>query len=468
MNNKVLFANTYFYRFDPKQWQTQKPYPPYNTILAASLMREAGFEVDLFDTNLQHSPQAIEAKIRAFEPQYLVIYDDSFNYLSKMCLSIMREACFEMIKIAKQHNCCVMVNSSDATDHFEKYLEAGADFILLGEGEWSMKALFETLSKEQAPDNVAGIVFRKKGQIHQTSKRPIATELDAYPLPAWDLVNMADYQEIWQKNHGYFSLNIATTRGCPYKCNWCAKPIYGNRYNSRSPQKVAEEMAALMQKGATHFWVCDDIFGLKPNWVKEFRAFLARKGIKPKLKIQSRADLLLKADTIDDLAACGLDEVWIGAESGSQKILDAMDKGITLEEIKKATQLLKAKGIRVAFFLQYGYLYEDWDDIEKTLSMVKSLLPDDLGISVSYPLPGTGFHAKVKEQLHLKQNWNDSDDLDMMYEATFSPAFYRQLHDYTHQLYRKQKALNNRDLRLPLLWLREKISYQKLLRLKHK
>jgi anaerobic magnesium-protoporphyrin IX monomethyl ester cyclase len=464
MSNSILFANTYFYRFDEKQWKMQKPYPPYNTILAAAIMREKGFEVGLFDANLKQNPLEIENKIIAFQPRYLVIYDDSFNYLSKMCLNVMREACFEMIKVAKKHGCIILVNSSDATDHFEKYLEVGADFVLLGEAEQTLQELFQ--HNFENCHNINGIAFLENSEIVKTHKRPIFQELDKYPMPAWDLINLVDYQAIWLKKHGYFSLNIATTRGCPYKCNWCAKPIYGNRYNSRSPQKIADELAFLIEKGATHFWVCDDIFGLKPNWVNEFRVYLGGKGVKPKLKIQSRADLLLKENTIDDLVACGLDEVWIGAESGSQKVLDAMDKGITVEEIEKSAKLLKEKGVKVAFFLQYGYLNETWEDIEMTLSMVKKLLPDDLGISVSYPLPGTGFYEKVKNQLVNKQNWDDSDDLAMMYRGTFSPVFYRQLHDYTHRLYRRAKALKNRHLNYPLLWIREKMSYQKLIELR--
>jgi anaerobic magnesium-protoporphyrin IX monomethyl ester cyclase len=273
------------------------------------------------------------------------------------------------------------------------------------------------------------------------------------------------------KSQGYFSLNIATTRGCPFKCNWCAKPIYGNRYNSRSPQKVGDEMALLMNQGVTHFWVCDDIFGLKPGWVNEFKQILQSKGLKPKLKIQSRADLLLKDDTIQDLVDAGLDEVWIGAESGSQRILDAMDKGIKVEEIENSTQLLKQKGVKVAFFLQYGYLSEEWEDIQKTLLMVKKLMPDDLGISVSYPLPGTIFHEKVKAHLDVKQNWQDSNDLAMMYKATFSPDFYRLLCKHTHWSYRKERVLKNWKvesissiIKLPYIWFLEKISNRKLLR----
>jgi anaerobic magnesium-protoporphyrin IX monomethyl ester cyclase len=287
---------------------------------------------------------------------------------------------------------------------------------------------------------------------------------------------MKDYQQIWQKKKGYFSLNIVTTRGCPYKCNWCAKPIYGNRYNSRSPQKVADEILFLMQNyGVSHFWVCDDIFGLTPHWLKEFRTHLEERKIRPRFKIQSRADLLLKENTIDDLVAVGLDEVWIGAESGSQTILDAMDKGITVEEIEKSTLLLKEKGVKVAFFLQYGYLGETLKEINLTLQMIEKLKPDAIGISVSYPLPKTVFYEKVKHQLQNKYNWVDSDDLDTMYKANYSPQFYKHLQKFTHKKFRKNRALsiivNQKKgffmalLKLFPLWIDEKISAWKFAKL---
>jgi anaerobic magnesium-protoporphyrin IX monomethyl ester cyclase len=186
--------------------------------------------------------------------------------------------------------------------------------------------------------------------------------------------------------------------------------------------------------------MCDDIFGLKPGWVQEFRTLLEDKKIKIRYKIQSRVDLLLQEDTLDALVQSGIDTIWVGAESGSQKILDAMDKGTKVEEIYEATRLMKRKGIRVGFFLQFGYLGETEEDINATIQMVRNLMPDEVGISVSYPLPGTKFYEKVKDQLSEKQNWTDSDDLMVMFEGTFNQRFYKELHRYVHAIYRKEKG----------------------------
>lgn len=446
MSSKILFTHSYFYKYDSKQWQFHQPYPPLGTITAAAFIRQQGFDVSLFDTNLKDDPKDILANLEETKPSYLVIYDDGFNYLSKMCLSNMREAALRMINLAKRYDCTVIVSSSDATDHAQTYLNAGANYVLNGEGEITLKMLLEQLessSEQEQIEQIPGIIYSYNNDLIKTPQRNVLRDLDTLPIPAWDLIDIDSYRNIWIKHHGYFSLNIATTRGCPFKCNWCAKPIYGNRYNSRSPKHVIREIEMLVEQyRPEYFWICDDIFGLKPGWVQEFNKLLNDKNLNIKYKIQSRADLLLKEDTIDALVESGLDTVWIGAESGSQSILDAMDKGITIEQIKEATNLLKSKNVKVGFFLQFGYLGETLNDIKATLNMMLQLMPDEIGISVSYPLPGTNFYENVKGMLKEKQNWTDSDDLAMMFKSTFSPRFYKILHRYVHNRYRIQRGIN--------------------------
>jgi len=442
--SKILFSHSYYYKLDPKQWKNKNPFPPLGTLYAASLLRKNGFEVALFDTGLLDSPKAIQLVLHQTKPKYLVIYDDGFNYLTKMCLTNMREACFEMIRYGKNHDCTVIICSSDSTDQYQQYLEKGADFILQGEGEITLLELVKRLDNSQDIDDLAGIVFRKNNSVQVNSKREVQQTLDDFPMPAWDLLDIPSYRTIWKQSGQEFTLNIATTRGCPYKCNWCAKPIYGNRYNAHSPEYIVKQMAFLKENfGVTRFWICDDIFGLKPNWVQEFNAKLKEQNLKISYYIQSRVDLLLKEDTIDCLAESGLEEVWVGAESASQKILDAMDKGTTVAQIYQATTLLKAKKIRVAFFLQFGYLTENQEDIAKTIAMVKELMPDNIGISVSYPLPGTKFYDKVKDDLKLKSNWTDSDDFEMMFQGTYKSEYYRKLQRFVHKEFRKLQGFHN-------------------------
>jgi anaerobic magnesium-protoporphyrin IX monomethyl ester cyclase len=444
MKKKILFTHSYFLRFDPKQWKLQQPYPPLATLYAAAVMREAGFEVFLFDTMFAESPEGIKYFLENISPDYVIIYDDGFNYLTKMCLTNMREAAFSMAELARKAGCKVIACSSDATDHADKYFEHDVDFIIKGEGEVTLKELIDAIERgENSFEKIDGLALSKNNSIITTKKREVLRNLDSLPVPAWDLVNMSEYRSRWKKKNGYFSLNISTTRGCPFHCNWCAKPIYGNRYNIHSPQRVFDELKVLTnQYGAEHFWMTDDIFGLKPGWVNEFTAIVEREKIKLKFKIQSRVDLLLEENNIAALARAGCETVWVGAESGSQKILDAMDKGTTVEQIYEATRLLKKHGIRAAFFLQFGYPGETKEDIHDTVKMVMDLMPDDIGVSVSYPLPGTKFYETVKEELKEKANWKDSDELALMFRNTFPSPFYKELQRYIHKRYRTKQGVN--------------------------
>jgi anaerobic magnesium-protoporphyrin IX monomethyl ester cyclase len=458
---KLLITHSYFYKLDAKQWRFKQPYPPLGTILAASVLRNDGHEVIFFDTNLRNGPDELMPLLTREKPDCVVIYDDGFNYLTKMCLTNMREAAFKMAEESKMLGCIVIVSSSDAADHYNKYFDHGVDFVVKGEGEVTLSELITSLERGRETASLPGLVYKVNGEAISTPPRQVLRDLDDLPLPAWDLVDIDSYRKIWESHHGYFSLNLATTRGCPFKCNWCAKPIYGNRYTSRSPGHVAGEIEALLSRySPDHFWMSDDIFGLKPGWVQEFANVVSERGLKFNYKIQSRVDLLLQEDTLDALVRSGVETIWVGAESGAQKILDAMDKGTTVNQIYEATRLMKGKGIKVGFFIQFGYLGENRADIDSTLKMILDLMPDEIGISVSYPLPGTKFYEKVKDQLKEKQNWSDSDDLALMFRSTYSSAYYKKLHQYVHAVYRKHKGyaslrklfqrplrLNNRELR---------------------
>ena len=440
---RLLFSHSYFLRFDPKQWKQGQPYPPLGTLYAASFMRANGFDVAVHDILLANGPDDILPSLQQNKPGYFIIYDDGFNYLTKMCLTNMREAAFKMIGLAKSNGCKVVVSSSDSTDQFKKYLDAGADVVLMGEAEQSLLELVRAWENNDDLSQVAGLAFKKSGEIVRTGPRQLIKDLDSLPLPAWDLIDLSAYRQMWMNNAGYFSINIGTTRGCPFKCNWCAKPIYGNRYHSRSPQHVISELRLL--KNLTdfeHVWFCDDIFGLKPGWVQQFADLVENEDLRFRFKIQSRADLLVQPAYVESLARAGCEQVWMGAESGSQKILDAMDKGIRVEQIEEATSLLKKHGIQPCFFIQFGYLGETRDDIRSTIRMINKLMPYEIGISVSYPLPGTGFYEKVKAELVDKTNWTDSDELALMFRNTYAPQFYKKLHRYVHYRFRMQKGLS--------------------------
>ena len=414
----VLLGQSYYLRFDPKLWAAMQPYPPLGTLYAASYLRQRGHEVALFDAMLSESEEEWGDAVRERRPDFAVIYEDNFNYLSKMCLLRMREAAFRMLAMARAAGCRTIVCGSDATDNAARYMDAGAEFVIHGEGELTLAELLDSLEgrSSRPVEEIFGLTFRAAdGRDVDTGRRPSMRDLDALPFPAWDLVDVDRYRRAWAR-HGRFSMNMVTTRGCPFHCNWCAKPIWGQRYAVRSPANVAAELAWLKHTyNPDHISFADDILGLNPAWLEEFASIVRAEGVQTPFKCLSRADLLLRPGEIEALKAAGCEMVWTGAESGSQRVLDAMEKGTRVEQIREAAARLRAAGIRFSFFLQFGYPGEGWSDIELTRRLVLDCLPDDIGISVSYPLPGTPFYEQVRAQLGERQNWFDSADLAMLY-----------------------------------------------------
>ncbi|HLE27734.1 MAG TPA: radical SAM protein [Anaerolineales bacterium] len=442
----LLLGQSYYLRFDPKLYEAMQPYPPLGTLYAASYARSKGYSVALFDAMLADSEAEWAAALDEHRPRFACLFEDNFNYLSKMCLLRMREAAFRMIEMAKARGVPVILCGADMTDHADLYFTCGADYILLGEGELTLGELLDALTgrSSQPLDQITGLASRLTPH---ASRRPDIRDLDCLPFPAWDLVDIPRYQKIWGERRGYYSMNLVTTRGCPYHCNWCAKPIWGQRYNARSPENVVAEMKWLKEQyRPDHIWFADDILGLKPGWIERFAQLAREADAVIPFKCLQRADLVTEKNA-SALASAGCKTVWIGAESGSQKILDAMDKGDTVQDIYNTAARLHAHGIEVGFFLQFGYPGEGWNDIQLTLKMVRECAPDDIGVSVSYPLPGTKFYERVKMELGQKQNWVDSEDLAMLHRGPYPTEFYRILHGRVHHEFRLRRAWRKRDWR---------------------
>lgn len=429
---EVLLTHSNNLCSDRKQMEKMQPYPPLQTILAASVLRRHGIEAALFDPTFETPGRsllnAFERAIELHRPRLVVVCEDDFNFLSKMCLIRNRELACQMAEIARQWGIPIAAHGSDASDLTGEYMAAGFSFVLIGEVE---STLLE-LAQGRPPDTIRGLAFGDASSMRRSPPRELIADLDALPLPAWDLVEIERYRRAWVRTHGYFSLNMASSRGCPYRCNWCAKPIYGQKFHSRSARSVAAEMLHLKTAFAPdRIWFADDIFALSPRWTGEFAQAVEELGAQVPFKMQSRCDLMTRS-TVAALKRAGCAEVWMGCESGSQKILDAMDKGIRVEQVYEARELLRQHGIRACFFLQFGYLGEGWSEIEATIRMVRETMPDDIGISVSYPLPGTRFHQSVYTQIGARSNWSDSADLAMVFQGAYPSEFYRALADALH------------------------------------
>jgi radical SAM superfamily enzyme YgiQ (UPF0313 family) len=432
----ILIAHCNHLYFDRKQERKMQPYPPRQAMLAAACLRRAGFSVALFDSTLLEPEAGFAEALAVHAPRLVFLCEDNFNFLTKMCLTRNRELAFHMARLSQDAGVPVVAAGSDVADRCLDYLRNGVGFAIAGEVEATICELTESLLRDGPvpAHQVAGTAWRDSstGQLHINARRAAIEDLDSLPLPAWDLIDADLYREAWLGAHGYFSLNIAASRGCPYRCNWCAKPVFGSGYRCASPQRIAEELSLLKRTyRPDQIWFADDIFALSPAWAIAFADAVETLDARIPFKMQSRVDLMTRP-TVAALASAGCAEVWMGAESGSQKVLDAMDKGIRVEQIGSACRNLRSHGIRACLFLQFGYPGETWNDILKTIHMVRETRPDDVGISVAYPLPGTRFYEQISSQLGSKRNWEDSDDLAMMFQGPYTSDFYRALRDAVH------------------------------------
>ena len=433
----VLLTHSNHLYYDRKQVEKMQPYPPLETLWAAAVLREAGVRVGVCDVTFESPEARIEDYLETYRPRMVVVCEDDFNFLSKMCLTRNRELAFWIGNQARSRGIPAAAHGSDSSDHAREYLHAGFQYVLIGEAEDTLR---ELATGKPVPE-IAGLAYRGEcGDPKYNPPRRLRTNLDALPLPARDLVDLEPYRDAWRSAHGYFSLNMVSSRGCPHRCNWCAKPIWGDNYHVRSAQLFAEELLCVKRRcRPDHIWFADDIFALSGQWTLQFADAVASLGARIPFKMQSRCDLMTRP-TVGALAKAGCQEVWMGAESGSQKILDAMEKGIRVESISHARQNLGRHGIRACFFLQFGYPGETWEDIQATIRMVRENKPDDIGVSVSYPLPGTRFHQMVSAQIGPKANWTESGDLAMMFRGTYSSEFYRALAAALHLEVRQPDA----------------------------
>jgi radical SAM superfamily enzyme YgiQ (UPF0313 family) len=431
----VLLTHSYHLAYDRKQVRKMEPYPPLGTLYAAGLLQAHGMSVAVFDCMLQEPQSGLRDALRTHQPKIVAIYEDDFNFLTKMCLTRMRELAWEMIDIARRSGARVVVHGSDATDHAAEFLRRGAECVLEGEAEYSLLSVVQALMTHSSVANIPGVLrlaSRGNYQAVEKSSQNTSRRAATLALPARNLIDLSPYRKAWREAHGFFSLNLIASRGCPFRCNWCAKPIFGDSYQLRPALDVAMEMRLLKEKyGAEHLWFADDIFGLNRHWLREFAIAVESFHAAVPFKVQARADLI-SSDTARNLRRAGCAEVWMGVESGSQKVLDAMDKGLQVEEVISAREHLKREGIRNCYFLQLGYPGEQWRDIQKTIALVRETRPDDVGISFSYPLPNTRFYTRVKQQLGAKQNWADSEDLCVMFKGTYTDKFYRAIRDALH------------------------------------
>jgi radical SAM superfamily enzyme YgiQ (UPF0313 family) len=413
----LLLTHGYFLAEDEKERQIMKPYPPLGLLYLSAFLKTCGFSVDVFDSTFAERSRLVERFARASGTVGI--------YTTLMT----RRSVLEIVRAAKRHGWRVILGGPESASYVAEYLESGADAVVIGEGEVTLSELLPALARAGTHrlHDVAGIAFRDEtGAVVQTRERAKIKDLDTLPLPDREAIDHGLYLDAWKTHHGASSVNLITARGCPYRCNWCSHAVYGYTHRRRSPAAVADEMRAIVDRyDPDQVWYADDVFTISHPWLAEYAAELARRGVHKPFETITRADRLQSEAAVAELRKLGCYRIWIGSESGSQRILDGMERGVTVEQVQRSTKLAQAHGIQVGMFLMWGYEGEELDDIAATVEHVKKSNPDVFLTTVSYPIKGTGYFAKIRDKVALPIAWAEGSDRDYVVEGRRGREYYK-------------------------------------------
>jgi len=427
MRPDITLVHPLFIAKDPVERRLMTPYFPLGLMYLAAVLRERGYCVELFDCTFRQDYTEFESYMRRKRPPVVGITS---------LITIRRHALI-LAEIAHHYGATVILGGPDPTGLPERYLgyrgsqgEFPVDIVVFDEGELTIQELADHLfGRPEAPRDlreIHGLRLRgANGQVIATAPRPLINDLDTLPFPARDLVEMEDYRRAWRKAHGYWPLSIINTRGCPYACTWCQKAVFGRTYRARSPANSAEEMRHLKEVYQPDFLrVVDDITGVNPKWVLQWRdEVLARDAVIP-FECLTRVNLASE-EMLSALKEIGCRRIYFGAESGSQKVLNAMKKGIKVQQIYEAAARCKRLGIETYFFMMVGYPGEELEDLEQSVRLLRETLPDRFSTTIAYPLPGTPFYEQVRDRLMFDSEWN----IDWDYTAQNRLLFRREKYD---------------------------------------
>jgi radical SAM superfamily enzyme YgiQ (UPF0313 family) len=431
-SSDIVLTHAYYLSRTKNEKKIMKPYVPIGPLYVAAQLRESGYDVDFFDTTFQKDPGSFDQYLDSHRPPVVGIY----------IMETTKANALEMIRIARAKKSVVMVGGPDPTNDPEFYYESGADIVVCGEGEKTACEVMDHLM--YGKKNLADIkgIYSDMGY---TEKRDYIEDLDPIPFPARDLVDFEPYFKTWRKHHGINSMHLITSRGCPFSCHWCSKPVFGSTFRQRKAESVVDEMLFLKEKyNPKQLWFNDDILGLQKKWIEDFRNEVVRRNAKIPFESLSRVDLV-DYESLKMLKEAGCFRIWFGAESGSQKVLDNMNKGFTVDDVKRSTRLAKSLGIEVGFFIMVAYPSESIYDLELTRTLIRETKPDLCGSAVAFPMKGTRFYEEVQDKLlptiEIARLENDNR---VHFKSPYPKFFY----DITRRLFTKEVYIaHNRKLR---------------------
>ena len=411
----ILLTHGYFLAEDEVERKVMKPYPPLGLLYISSHLKARGFSVEILDTTFRTIDSAFAA-LEAMRPKLVGVY---VNLMT-------RRNALKLITKAKEVGATVVLGGPEPANYAEEYLSRGADIIVKGEGERTLEALIPHLRRHglSALETVPGICFRSDSEVISTPARPQIEDLDTQPFPDRAAIDLELYLQTWQTHHRVRSVSLITARGCPYTCSWCSHSVYGRSHRRRSPENVADEIELIRERySPDQLWYADDVFTIHAKWLERFAAELKRRGLHYPFETITREDRL-NQNIVRTLAEMGCYRLWIGAESGSQRILDAMERRTNAARMRDMIRLVKSHGIRAGTFIMVGYEGETWSDIKLTADHLRDAAPDDVLTTISYPIKGTPYYSAVADRIIPRLSWEDGSDRDLTIRGRNSRRFY--------------------------------------------
>lgn len=438
----MLLTHGYFIAEDEHEKRIMKPYPPLGILALSAYLKAQGFDIRLYDTTFSDKA-SFYAYLNQARPSIVGIYTNMMTKLNVL----------DMIRAAKASGASVVLGGPEPPFYAREYLDAGADVIVVGEGELTLAELIPAIRAHGVHqlDEVAGIHFRRDdGELVQTAPRPFIRNLDALPLPDRAAIDAQRYVDTWRQYHGRGSLSLISVRGCPFHCTWCSHSVYGESFRRRSPELFADETRQLIETyHPDQVWYADDVFTIHHGWLFKYAAALRARGVKIPFECISRADRMTE-EVFDTLQAMGCYRLWIGSESGSQRILDAMRRDVRVERVQWATHELQKRGIEVGMFIMLGFEGEEQADLAATAEHLKASNPDVFLTTVAYPIKGTKYYGAVEDKVIARADWAHRTDRNLTVAGRHSKRYY----DYAQQwlwgefIFNKEKHNGRRPLRL--------------------
>ena len=438
---KILLTHGYFLNDDPKEKIIMKPYAPLGILYVSAYLERKGFSNEVFDTTFS-TMQKMRDYLLEFKPDVIAIY---VNLMTKLNV-------LEVIKFIKLnlHQTKIVLGGPEIRYNANDFLNFGADYLVIGEGEETSLELMIALNEKRYDDikNIPGLGFKNQNnEIVFTKEREKLKEVDSLPFPGRDKINLQLYLNAWKERHGENAISISTMRGCPYTCKWCSRAVYGLSYRRRSPENVCDELELIHKEyNPDTLWFVDDVFTISHKWLNEFNETLKQRNLKIKFECITRADRM-NEEVIRLLKDAGCFRVWIGAESGSQKVIDLMDRRVDVDQVREMIKLAQKYKIQAGTFIMLGYPGETEDDIEETIKHLKESNPEYFTITVAYPIKGTELFAEVEAVQTNIFNWDSNSDRDREFKRTYNRKYYDfAVRRVTNEVNYNKMILNNKYL----------------------